>query len=303
MSRRVFAELPAVVIVLGFTLAGCSLANRVGVTFLYRKADLPSTQIRRDICYLPSSACADPKNTLDLYLPVTGRWPVIVFVHGGGWDSGDKNFRAGGADVYANVGRYFAARGIGVAVINYRLQPRVTWRRQVEDVQTAVGWVHSHVLAYGGQPDRLFLMGHSAGAHLAALVALTATPDLRQAIRGVIAVSGAGLDLADETTYQLGADRDYYAARFRDGDSGDDWKGRASPVRFVSPQSPPFLILYATGETRALQHQSQLLHAELDKHGVASRLVPVPGESHTRIVLALSHPAKVPAREILEFVQ
>ena len=70
----------------------------------------------------------------------------------------------------------------------------------------------------------------------------------------------------------------------------------------MSPQSPPFLILYATGETKALQHQSQLLHAALEKNGVASRLVPVPGESHTRIVLALSHPDKVPARAILDFV-
>jgi acetyl esterase/lipase len=227
---------------------------------------------------------------------------VIVFVHGGGWDSGDKDFRAGGADVYANIGRFYAARGIAVAVINYRLQPRVKWPEQVEDVRTAFSWVRSNIASYGGQPDRLFLMGHSAGTHLASLVGLTATPETRQAIRGVIAVSGAGLDLADEKTYQLGADRRYYSERFQNGDATDEWKRRASPLRFVSPQAPPFLILYATGETKALQHQSQLLHAALVKNGVASRLVPVPGESHTRIVLALSHPDKVPAKAILEFV-
>lgn len=289
-------------IALGAALTGCWLATRAGVALLYQKADLPATQIVKDLCYLPSSACDGPDHRLDLYLPITRSWPVIVFVHGGNWDSGDKDYRAGGADVYANIGRYYATRGLGVAVINYRLQPRVKWRRQVEDVQAAVSWVRSHALAYGGQPDRLFLMGHSAGTHLASLVALTAAPELRPAIRGVIAVSGAALDLADEKTYQLGADRDYYAARFRDGDSSNDWKQRASPVRFVSPQAPPFLILYATGETRALQHQSQLLHAALEKNGVSSRLVPVPGESHTRIVLALSHPDKVPAKAILEFV-
>lgn len=163
-----------------------------------------------------------------MYLPITGKGPVIVFVHGGSWDSGDKNFRAGGADVYANVGRYYAARGIGVAVINYRLQPRVKWPAQVEDVNAAVAWVRSRALAYGGQPERLFLMGHSAGTHLAAMVALTATPEMRPSLRGVIAVSGAGLDLADEKTYQLGADRDYYVARFRNGDSSEEWKRRRS---------------------------------------------------------------------------
>lgn len=283
-------------------VTGCSVVNRVGVTLLYRKADLPATQIIRDLCYLQPSPCDGPDQTLDLYMPITGQWPVIVFVHGGGWDSGDKDFRAGGADVYANVGRYYAARGIAVAVINYRLQPRVTWSQQVDDVRTAVSWVRSRAFAYGGLPERIFLMGHSAGTHLASVVALTASPEMQAAIRGVIAVSGAGLDLADEKTYQLGADRAYYAARFRNGDSSDEWQRRASPVRLVSPQAPPFLILYATGETKALQHQSQLLHAALEKNGVASRLVPVPGESHTRIVLALSHPDKVPARAILDFV-
>lgn len=288
-------------VALSVALTGCSLVNRVGVKFLYREAELPATQIIRDLCYLPSLPCDGPDQTLDLYLPLTRQWPTIVFVHGGDWDSGDKNFRAGGADVYANIGRYYAARGVAVAVINYRLQPRVKWPQQVDDVRAAVSWIRFHVLAYGGQPDRLFLMGHSAGAHLASMVALTATSELQKALRGVIAVSGAGLDLADEKTYQLGADRDYYVARFRDGETSDEWKRRASPVRFVSPHSPPFLILYATGETSALQHQSQLLHAALEKDGVASRLVAVPGESHTRIVLALSHPDKVPARAILEF--
>ena len=288
-------------IAVGCAAAGCSLATRVGVQFLYQKAELPATQIIRNLCYA-SSPCDGPDNLLDLYLPITRHWPVIVFVPGGGWDSGDKDLRAGGADVYANVGRYYAARGIGVAVINYRLQPRVKWHQQVDDVRAAVSWVRARMLAYGGQPDRVFLMGHSAGAHLASLVALTGTPELQQSVRGVIAVSGAGLDLADETTYQLGADRRYYATRFQNGDSSEEWKRRASPARFVSPQAPPFLILYATGETKALQHQSQLLHGALEKHGVSSRLVPVPGESHTRIVLALSHSGKVPSSAILEFV-
>jgi acetyl esterase/lipase len=288
-------------ITLGCAAAGCSLATRIGVQFLYQKADLPSSQILRDLCYA-SSPCDGPDQLLDWYLPTTRPWPVIVFVHGGGWDSGNKNLRAGGADVYANIGRYYAGRGIGVAVINYRLQPRVKWAEQADDVRTAVAWVRSRALAYGGQPDRVFLMGHSAGAHLASWVALTAAPELRNAVRGVIAVSGAGLDLADEQTYQLGADRRYYATRFQNGDASDDWKRRASPARFVNPQAPPFLILYATGETRALQHQSQLLHAALEKNGVSSRLVPVPGESHTRIVLALSRSGKVPSGEILQFV-
>ena len=142
-------------------------------------------------------------------------------------------------------------------------------------------------------------MGHSAGAHLASLVALTP----RHGLQGVIAVSGAALDLADEETYRLGADRRYYEERFRNGDVTEGWKQRASPVRFANRNAPPFLIFYATGETPALQRQSHLLHEALSASGGQARLVPIRGESHTRIVLALSHPDKTPVGLITEFVR
>ena len=142
-----------------------------------------------------------------------------MFVHGGNWDSGDKNYRPGGADVYANIDRFDAARGLGVAGDNSRLQPAVTGPLQVDDVRVAMAWVRGNIERSGGQPDRIFLMGHSAGAHLASLAALT-TAD--SGIRGVIAVSGATLDLADEQTYQLGADREYYRTRFQGDDRTDE---------------------------------------------------------------------------------
>jgi len=284
---------------LAVALGGCSLATRAGVALLYEKADLPASQIVRDLCYAAPSPCDTPRHTLDLYQPAGKAWPVIVFVHGGNWDSGDKNYRAGGADVYANIGRFYAARGVGVAVINYRLQPEVAWPAQVDDVRAAAAWVRGNIEGFGGQPDRLFLMGHSAGAHLASFAALT-TPDA--GIRGVIAVSGAALDLTDEQTYRLGADRDYYRQRFQGNERSDEWQRRASPAKFASAKAPPFLILYATGETKALQRQSQVLHDALNKAGAASELVPVSGESHSRIVLTLSRPDKTSAPAILGFV-
>ena len=160
----------------------------------------------------------------------------------------------------------------------------------------------NNIAARGGRPDRVFLMGHSAGTHLAAMVALEATAST-PAVQGVIAVSGAALDIADQETYRLGADPGYYEQRFRGNDTGMEWQRRASPVSKVSAAAPPFLIMYATGESRELQHQSRLLHEALLKAGAKSELLPVPGESHTRIVLALSHPEKVPAPAIVAFVQ
>ncbi len=284
-------------------LGGCAAVTAIGVKLLYRRAELPDAQVVRDVAYRVAAAGETHGDRLDLYRPAGTGWPVIVFVHGGNWDSGSKDLRAGGADVYANIGRFYAARGIGVAVIDYRLQPGVDWRTQVADVREAVRWVHANVASHGGRPDRIFLMGHSAGAHLSLLVALDtlALPGIRP--RGVIAVSGAGLDLVDEQTYALGEDPRYYSKRFQGGDTTAAWQRAASPVHHVHAGAPPMLILYAAGEKRALHRQSQLLAAALDSAGVPQRTVIVPGESHSRIVLTLSRPDRTAAPAVLEFLE
>src|SRR5437762_2655167 len=201
--------------------------RRAGMALLYKPVALPERQVLRDISYHTESQ--DKKHRLDLFIPDGTDWPIMIFVHGGGLASGDKSLRVGGDDVYGNIGRFYASEGIGVAVINYRLQPRVTWREQIEDVARATAWVFANAEEYGGDPNRLFIAGHSAGAHLAARTALDSkalgqfgfSPCI---INGAIAVSGAGFDLADEQTYQLGHKLRRYAARFRCGDPTDDWK-------------------------------------------------------------------------------
>ncbi len=281
-------------------ISSCAPVTAVGVKFLYRRADLPSAQVVRHICYASTGARASDAQTLDLYLPLGKGWPVILFVHGGNWDAGDKQLRVGGADVYANIGRFFASQGIGTAVINYRLQPTTDWRGQVDDVRQATLWVQNNLQARSGRPEELFLMGHSAGAHLSSFVALGAADSLH--IRGVIAVSGAALDLTDQQTYDLGEAPDYYAKRFRANDLADQWKTVASPVHYVTPNAPPFLIVYAGGEKKALQRQARCLQKALDTAHVENQLVVVPGESHTRIVLTLSRPDKTSAPAILDFI-
>jgi len=293
---------PALALVLVFA-SSCSPVKAIGIRFLYRRAELPRAQVIRDVCYLPSSGCEDEAHKLDLYLPAGEGWPVIVFAHGGGWNQGDKALRVGGADVYANIGRYYASQGIGAAVINYRLQPTTDWRGQLEDVRQATRWVHDHIREHGGRPDEIFLMGHSAGTHLTSLAALdTDSPDAVP-IRGVIAVSGAGLDMTDRETYELGEDIHYYEKRFRGSDSTGSWRVVASPVHYATRNAPPFLILHAGGESRGLRRQAQCLREALARVGVENRIVVVPGQSHSRIVLALSRPDRTAAPAILEFVR
>lgn len=305
MSRINFIRTLAVT--LAFILGGCTSAKEwLGIRLFYDKVQIPTERVTSEIHYWPGSD--DPKHRLDFYRPQGEGWPTVVFVHGGGWTAGDKNLVVSGGDIYANIGRFLAAHGIGAAVIGYRLQPAVTWREQVADVARAVAWVHAHAEEYGGAPKALFLSGHSAGAQLSAYVALAPGPlgevGLSPAVLcGVIPVSGAGYDLADEETYEIGAERSYYEERFRAGDPGDGWLREASAMTYLSADAPPFLLTHGTLEWKALQHQNRLLDQALRDAGVSSRLVPVKKMTHGRMVLALSKEGSIPSTELLAFVR
>lgn len=303
-----FRRLAALLLVIATTSACTAVAYRIGVPLFYRRADLPETQVVRDLPYRNGHAADREKHLLDLYRPNGTGWPVMVFIHGGGWTSGDKSYRAGGADIYANIGRFYAARGIGVAVISYRLQPEVAWPAQLDDVAHAVAWVHANVARYGGDPDTIVLAGHSAGGQFAARIALDPGPLAtlgvdRRVVKGFVSVSGAGLDLTDEESWRLGQPRGYYERRFKNGDAGDGWMREASPVRFVDRTSPPALVVWAEGDPADLRRQGQVLATALRSAGVPTTTTVVPGSSHTRIVLTLSRADTVSARAILDFVK
>ena len=300
---------------LAAALGGCGLARSVAVDLVYDEVALPEENVRRDLAYLSDS---DPKHRLNLFLPLADSvrqrpWPVVAFVHGGGWTEGDKDFTFGGEDIYNNIGRFLAQRGVGAATVSYRLMPGATWREQVRDVGAAVRYLHETVGESGGDPDGIVLMGHSAGAYLAAFAALA--PDVAGLAPGVVCgavpVSGAALDLADRETYRLRDNFDYYSARFSPGRvplaeppaEPAPWQTEASPVTYVTPDDPPFLVVYAGGETDALQRQSRLLDAALHEAGVRSRVVVVPGRSHERIVPTLSRDDQTAGPAVLDFVR
>ncbi len=295
-------------------LPGCGLVTSLAVDLVYRDAELPAALVEAGVPYL---ADGDPKHRLNLFRAapdsVGGRpAPTVVFIHGGGWDTGDRDLRVGGEDVYNNIGRFLAARGIPAATLSYRLMPDVTWREQVADAAAAVAFVQRDAEERGS--PGVVVMGHSAGAYLATFVALDA--DVQRAaglspLCGAVSVSGAALDLRDRETFGLEDNFDYYSARFAPDRTARDeppavpepWQTEASPVLSVTPDAPPFLILYAGGETRALQRQSALLDTALTAAGVPSRVVVVPGKSHTRIVPTLSRDDQTAGPAILAFVR
>src|SRR5438093_266305 len=111
-KRRMLASL--LLVSPGLIFSGYAAVRRAGLAVLYKPAALGEEQVRRDILYREGSD--DEKHRLDLFLPQGSGWPVLIFVHGGGLSCGDKALRIGGADVYGNIGRFYASQGIGVAV-------------------------------------------------------------------------------------------------------------------------------------------------------------------------------------------
>lgn len=291
------------------SLYGCQEAGqRIVVRLFYQEAPLPAQQILRDLPYWSGPDAHPLKHRLDLYVPADGNWPVLVFVHGGRWTTGDKALEFAGAEPYANIGRYYASRGIGVAVINYRLQPAVTWHEQVDDVARALAWVRSNAERYGGDPGAVFLFGHSAGAHLATSAALDekrlgllGLP--QDSLTGVIAASGTPFDITDEETYRLGLDPAFFERHFRNEREGDVWKTEASPVSLIKPSAPPFLLLHGRWEWKSLRRQNEVMRRGLEAAGIPHEHVITPWDGHFVIIGSLSHPRRRASEAVIDFVK
>lgn len=304
-------SLTKVAIALSSTVAlvGCGgFAEWIAVRVFYREAVLVRAQVYKDLNYWADLSADQHKHRLDFYVPEGTGWSVLIFVHGGGWRRGDKALKFGHTDPYGNIGRFYATRGIGVAIVNYRLQPAVTWRDQVKDVAQALAWIYRHAEDYGADKRSIFISGHSSGAQLATRAALD-----RKALQelhlpshvpcGVIAVSGAPFDISDSKSYALGTDPAFYEKHFRAGESGDRWKYEASAINLVTPSAPPVLLLHGRWETKGLKRQNQVMYQALRAVGVPSQLVVTPWEGHFLIVAALSHPERMASTAILDFIR
>ncbi len=297
-------EMNIVLVCILVLFSGCA---PIGIGLFYKKSTLPESQIVRNIQY-SHAPDADPiMNRLDLFLPSGKNWPTMIFVHGGSWSEGDKDLKVAGADVYSNIGRYFASQGIATAVISYQLLPKADWKTQALDVAKATAWVYQHIHEYHGNPNNIFLAGHSAGAQIASRVALDeemlgSLGLSSKRVCGVIPISGVGYNFLDEETYQLGKKEGFYPILFRQAELSKKMRRKISPVFFAKRTSPPFLILYAARDPKEIKRSSQKLSTWLMKVGARSQLYSVPKVSHKSMILALSR-AKTPAALMTVFIK
>ena len=217
---------------------------------------------------------ADIRHKLDLYVPVGAKnWPVMIYVHGGAWKQGSKT-------LYIGLARTFARHGIGVAVINYRLSPKVKHPGHIEDVAKAFAWVKNNIAKHGGDSGQITVMGHSAGGHLVALLATDPTylkaEKLSPAdIHGVIAVSGV---------YQIEPGGELYVPAF--GTEAEPCR-KASPMTYVREKLPPFLIAYAENDYTTFDKMAIDFHEALVKARVSSQLLKVENRNHISVIVSV----------------
>ncbi len=199
-------------------------------------------EIFKDIPYAKIKGIDPNLTSLDIYTPITSEnYPVIVFIHGGTWSLGDK-----GSLSYKTTA--FTKANFVYVSINYRLSPDIIHPIHAGDVAKAIIWIHRHISDYGGDPQNIFLLGHSAGGHLAALVATDEyyLKDLgfsTKIIRGVIGLDSAAYHLP---TLIASEPENYHLFEMAFGDNPVMWE-KASPINYVEKGKsiPPFLLIYA----------------------------------------------------------
>lgn len=272
----------------------CSLAMLV--LAMVTAPALAGAQVRvtRDIDYVPTAEYADGKDRLDLYVPDGAKGaPVVVSIHGGLLRQGDKS-----EETY--VGQRFAAAGFVTAVISYRLSPSVMHPAHAEDAAAAVAWVKRNIASHGGDPARLFVIGHSAGAYLAALIALDSrylgahrlTP---KDLRAVVPVSA--FFYVGRPGVAPDRPKDVWGT-----DAAVWWQ--ASPAAYVSGAAPPMLILYADGDEPWRRQQQVDFVKDLRAAGARSiELRPIAGRSHMSIWWNLKDAKDETAAAIVQYIE
>ncbi len=179
-----------------------------------------------------------PEKQLNVFAPkkADGKNPVMLFIYGGSWNSGNK-------DIYNFLGSRLARKGIVAVIIDYPLSPDYQVHDMAKASAQAVKWTNENINSYGGNPDRIFVSGHSAGGHLASLISVRNeyfdTLGMENPIKGTILIDAAGLDMywfLNEMNYEPGTKYQAFT------DDPQVWKD-TSPIYYLDEKDPPMLIM------------------------------------------------------------
>jgi arylformamidase len=211
---------------------------------------------------------------------------VQVFYHGGYW----RAFRA--AD-FAFVAERFVARGAMAVIVNYALVPAVRIGELIRQCRAALAWVHANIARHGGDRDRIYISGHSAGGHLVAMLAAVAPPagepDTRALLQGGVAISGL-YDLEPMRLCYLQETLQLTPAEV----------AACSPARHLPAAAKPLVLAYGADESAEFARHAAEYGRALAARGVDCRVHPLAGHNHMSICSALAEPQSAPLRLLLD---
>lgn len=269
------AAAPFIVIVLSWMV----IVTPVGVFNLLVPKDRGTIRSAKNLSYGPSL-----RQTLDIYRPEGGGedLPVIVFCYGGAWFKGHK-------EAYAFVGRSLAANGVVAVVIDYRQVPKVQFPDFVEDTAAAIRWTAANIVNHGGNPRKLCVLGHSAGAYNAVMAVLG---DARLPVVGLVGMSGPYDFLPLRTRVTKRAFGNWLRP------------DETQPINLVRADAPPMLIMAGAEDRTVKPRDSQALAARLAGAGAPVTLKIYPGMKHASLVLAFAKPFRdrsTVRRDVLDY--
>jgi acetyl esterase/lipase len=234
--------------------------------------------------YSPKRKTIDPKN-------------VLVFIHGGNWTTGNKS-------MYRFFGKGMAKKGVVTVIIDYRKYPFVNYPSMAMDVAQSLKWVKDNITSYGGDVSKIYVSGHSAGAHLAALIATDTSYfdsiKINNPIKGCVLIDAFGLDIYSYLKREEKYNYDVYRSIFTKDE--EQWKN-GSPFFHLHEGMPKF-ILFIGGKTYpGIIKESNAFIIELKKYQSDAQLITVPRKHHASMIFSFINPKKIAYRQILEFMK
>ncbi len=246
-------------------LCGCSplnILNGIGPESGYRK-----------IISIPYGH--DPRQQLDIYQPRISRDGIVVmFFYGGGWSRGQRA-------EHRFVAQTLTQHGATVVISDYRLYPEAVFPDFMQDAAAAVAWTHRNIAQYGGDPKKIYLVGHSAGAHIVSLLALDARYLAAQGLGTNIVAGVIGLATPTDFATTLGV-------KYRPAFVDQAQLERAQPVRYVRSDAPPMLLQHGADDTVVLPRNSVVLAERITVEGGQARAIVYPDKSHSSLLLIFS---------------
>ena len=275
------------------TLATASSALLLGACAQIYYATIGSADTARNLV-VRHGVVFDPGHdlSLDVYQPhAAAAAPIVVFFYGGSWEGGRRRW-------YRYVGEALASNGVIAVIPDYRKYPDVRFPEFMQDAAMATRWASEHAAEFGGDAQRIFVMGHSAGGHIAALLACDK--------RYLNAVGMAPRDLAR----MIGLAGAYAFLPYEEDEAdifGDDPKGRydSQPINFVDGDEPPMLLLQGQDDEEVTPNNAEAMAERAQAMDGTATLKLYPGVGHGALLLALAHgpTGKVPAlRDTLAFI-